>query len=972
MKLIQKTPHQLKLNNGNISAALAILLLSTNAQAAFAEGPLTPQSQNAKLQEVQPQHVQELLRYVSKETSNANTDRVLRTNAQAEKLFNTGHTQDALIRWQDVYGDSLEMKFSEGQGKALIGMCKVALQQGKWVRAKQLGENAIEILSAINSRTDMGRARVALAQAYFGLDNPVWAAKQLELALRSLVGQQTTDPAEAASVLTLAGGLLLQNNKPKEAITFYHQASQYLEQGNSPDGALWMRTKICALMTELGWYVAALEEAQRGMTIAERIPDKRAKITALCSLGNAQYVLGEYKESKATYQNAYEMAKNLTKNEPMAKEGKSNLMIGFAFALASTGDFEAATKIFKDLAPYYEKAGNYHHHAEIMNALGVIESTTGDNLKAVAFFEKAMELQGLIKPEQPKMQIIVASNLAASKFRVGKSKDAIDHYMSVLPTLEKNPDKFGVITPRAYISIAEIYMKLADPINSLKYLNKGMELAKKCADDTSLWRAYTLSAKINIANGVPEKAKEELKSALSHFRSPQAGYYPSPESLNFPSTRRDFANQLIVFVASQGMSEQALLAAEQLKEEQFNNIWNSREADVKQGDDGVYKDLLKQKAHLHAAENSSTPDRLSKEWTNWITRFSTLARENKELARLIAPYPTTVEEIINNSRNNQITTIEYLVGNNSSVCFTVDPLGRLSASVLPIGEDKLKKQVAAVLSSFANEPNESSRALLQNLYNDLFPLAVRNFLPTTEDKQIVIIPDGPLFNLPFAALIDENGKYFVENHLLTLAPSMRSILDTRSTSNAALTVLVAANDSPSEQTESSQISSVVSPDLVTKLGATDLLNLQKEAEGKSVFHITSSLSLTDYNPLRVKMPFTQTTDKTQPTSAGQLFAINIPNDLVILSQTSVNGENCEGKGIQVFSRGLSYAGARNVMMSLWSAPDNSRLNELVSFYQNKKQGLNAAKSLRQAQLLGMSRDRNPRNWAAFQLLGPGM
>lgn len=958
---------------GQNTAWLAILMLSVNAQAAIAQNPAQPGTgPNAKLQEVRQENVQELMRFVNTEKTGSAIERVNKINAQADKFFKEGNTHEALIRWQDAYGDSIEMKYSEGQGKALIGMCKVALQQGKWVRAKQLGENAVEVLSAINAQTDLGRARVALAQAYFGLENPVWAAKQLELALRSLVGQPDADPLEASTVLNLAGSLLLQNGKHKEAITFFHQSAQYLEQGNNLDAALFLRTKISSLMSELGWFVASLEEAQRSMTIAEKIKDPRAKITALCSVGNAQFVLGDYKDSKASYQKAYDLAKTLDKNTPMGKDGKAFLMMGYGFSLASTGDTEAASKIFKDLVPFFEKSTSYYHHAEIQNALGVLEASSGDIFKSVPYFEKAMEIQGLIKPEQPKMQILIASNLACAKFRAGKIKEAMDHYNTFLPMIDKNPERFGIIAPRSYIAVSEVALKMADPVNAQKYLNKGLELAKKYSDDSCLWRAYTLSAKLNVANNVPDKAKEDLKAALSHFRSPQAGFYPSPESLGYPTTRRDFAHQLIVLVASQGMSEQALLAAEQLKEEQFNNIWNQREADVKQGDESVYKDLLKQKAHLHAAETSSTPDRLAKEWTNWITRFSTLARENKSLARLIAPYPTTVEEIINNARNNQLTTIEYLVGNTSTLCFTVDPMGRLSASVLPVGEERLKKQVAGILSSLTGEPTGNDKVLLQNLYNDLFPPAVRAFLPTSDDKQIVIIPDGPLFNLPFAALVDENGKYFVEDHLLTLAPSMRSLLDTPTSTATSLTVLVSANDSPSEQSESSQISTVVSPDLVTKLPQGDLLALQKEAEGKSVFHLSSSLKLADYNPMKVKLPFTQTTDKNQQTSAGQLFAINMPNDLVILSQTSVNGENCEGKGIQVFSRGLTYAGARNVMMSLWSAPDNSRVSELASFYQNKKQGLNAAKSLRQAQLLSMSRDRNPRNWAAFQLLGPGM
>jgi CHAT domain-containing protein len=98
----------------------------------------------------------------------------------------------------------------------------------------------------------------------------------------------------------------------------------------------------------------------------------------------------------------------------------------------------------------------------------------------------------------------------------------------------------------------------------------------------------------------------------------------------------------------------------------------------------------------------------------------------------------------------------------------------------------------------------------------------------------------------------------------------------------------------------------------------------------------------------------------------------MPTDLIILSGTALANKNVQGGAVQVFSRGLSYAGARNVMISLWNLPQDSRMTELVSFYKNKKAGMGDAQSLRQAQLLVMSRNRSPRSWAAFQLLGPGM
>jgi CHAT domain-containing protein len=102
-----------------------------------------------------------------------------------------------------------------------------------------------------------------------------------------------------------------------------------------------------------------------------------------------------------------------------------------------------------------------------------------------------------------------------------------------------------------------------------------------------------------------------------------------------------------------------------------------------------------------------------------------------------------------------------------------------------------------------------------------------------------------------------------------------------------------------------------------------------------------------------------------------LFELNLPSDLAVLSASSVNAKDYRGTGVQVFTRGLNYAGVRNVLMSLWVAPDPQRTSQLVDFYRSHNKGLSQAASLRKAQMLALSKDPSPRSWAAFQLLGPG-
>jgi CHAT domain-containing protein len=40
------------------------------------------------------------------------------------------------------------------------------------------------------------------------------------------------------------------------------------------------------------------------------------------------------------------------------------------------------------------------------------------------------------------------------------------------------------------------------------------------------------------------------------------------------------------------------------------------------------------------------------------------------------------------------------------------------------------------------------------------------------DEEIVIIPDGPLFMLPFASFYDKKSeKYLIDKHCITISPS---------------------------------------------------------------------------------------------------------------------------------------------------------------------------------------------------------
>ena len=93
--------------------------------------------------------------------------------------------------------------------------------------------------------------------------------------------------------------------------------------------------------------------------------------------------------------------------------------------------------------------------------------------------------------------------------------------------------------------------------------------------------------------------------------------------------------------------------------------------------------------------------------------------------------------------------------------------------------------MAGYLTSLQDKDQKSQTDLARRLY-DLLLQPVLGPLETDQIEVLVLIPDGPLHRLPFAALRDSSGAYLLEKCALAYAPSqsilshLLSLHDTRS------------------------------------------------------------------------------------------------------------------------------------------------------------------------------------------------
>ena len=168
------------------------------------------------------------------------------------------------------------MKYSEGEGRALTNMCRIFLERGQFVKAKYMGENAIEVLSGISDSKSLGRAHLFLAQAYFGLDNPLWAGQQLESAMKAFTSSGANNAPDTARLMTLAASILMKMGKVKEAIQFYEASATYYSQAGDYPRAIASHLRVVDILLASGLSTAALEEAEKAVGLDDPLPSNRA------------------------------------------------------------------------------------------------------------------------------------------------------------------------------------------------------------------------------------------------------------------------------------------------------------------------------------------------------------------------------------------------------------------------------------------------------------------------------------------------------------------------------------------------------------------------------------------------------------------------------------------------------------------------------------------------------------------------
>ena len=259
-------------------------------------------------------------------------------------------------------------------------------------------------------------------------------------------------------------------------------------------------------------------------------------------------------------------------------------------------------------------------------------------------------------------------------------------------------------------------------------------------------------------------------------------------------------------------------------------------------------------------------------------------------------------------------------------------------------------------------------------------------------NELLIIPDGPLWLAPYAALKDGNSKYLCESFRIRLAPSLTSLRliadcpdDYHKSSGALLVgdpwVSEVTNSEgekvleqlPSAKEEVEMIGKILNITPITGRQATKR-EVLKRISSVSLVHFaahgcmeTGEIALTP-DPDRIS---TVPTEEDYILTIGDVLNVQLRAKLVVLSCCHSGRGEIKAEGVVGIARAFMGAGARSVVVSLWAVEDKVTLEFMKCFYQHLAEGKPASESLNLAMKSFRESDefRDIKHWAPFSLIG---
>jgi len=815
---------------------------------------------------------------------------------------------------------------------------------------------------ARNRRAARGGAAAANLANLAGLDIARGAYADAAARYREALALHRKAGEEYGAALDLRdiGGLELRQGRYREAVTAFAEAVTIFARTGPPHEAIGARADLAQAHAAAGEPAAALRILDRAVASARRADEGSRALLALVR-GDVFSDIDAPDAAEAAYGRAASLylAAGDTAGATAARQGLGALLL-------RRGDHRGASRALAAAAREQRASGDDRGAALTDLVLGRALVELGDTADAAAMLRRArVALRRLGDPVGEAAAHVALGDLAE---RRGLRHDAEASYRAGLARLS------GRIAPAVAVQLRWGLARTLRAGGRLDAAAKELELAigaieqmagpLAAADPATPMQGQTGALYVELA-------------LIEHARGRNAAAFATSERLRSRQMRELVARGVVARPA--GVDTRLVESERQLR---------GRMVGLGAGGGVFATRSARMRDAAASVAGAGSGEELAATQSAYGELLARLGASAPQYAALLMPPSTSHRDVAARLERGE-ALLEYMVSDSTTLLFVVT---RDSLRVFPIaiGRDDLAAAIdfarAAITRRPAGRTREPWGPPLRRLHRLLVePAEAAGALRGI--RTLIFAPHGELHFLPFAALMGPPGTampYLVERYEIAYVPSAAvwTQLGARAPAPPNGKVLVVApfpGTLPGSRDEAAGIRRVYGREATVMIGprATQRA-FEAAAPAYSTVHLATYGVLDRRNPLLSYVAFAPEAGRagTGELAVEEVFGLSLRARLLVLSAC----ETALGAGVASdvppgddwvgLVRAFLFAGADNVMATLWPIEDRSTSLIIPRFYGSFAGG-SVSRSLALAQRAALRDPATaaPRHWAAFVLVG---
>ena len=698
---------------------------------------------------------------------------------------------------------------------------------------------------------------------------------------------------------------------------------------------------------------------------AKQTGDKHREGAAYTNLGNAYRSLGDYKKAIEFHQQSLSIAKGI------GDKGTEGAVYGnLGSVYGCLGDYKKEIEFQGQSLSIAKEIGHKATEQNAYTNLGTAYRNLGDYKEATEFHQQSLSIAKEIGDKRSEGGAY--TNLGITYDHLGDYNKAIEFYQQSLSISKE----IGVTGSEgsAYNSLGIAYYHLGDYKKAIEFHQQSLSIAKEIRE-----KALELKVHGNLGHCFQKlhdfrTAEECYESSIKVFEEMRFLLQEKDEwKICFRDQLKTYSNLWIVQLL-QSKTKEALLTAERGRAQAL--------ADLMESQYGV----------------KSTPS-ASKERIERITNISSLV--SSPTTFLVEAFGSVFFWVLHKGQEWQCTakeinhTLESLT-NKMYKQIVPKQIGvlQLNAGCEDRSLDDPDDETVEDLSDRGTNDKEFTSSQAEgDALRELYDVVIAPISHLIKDEELIIVPDGSSFLIPYAALLDQNSRYLSERLRIRLAPSLTSLRllsecpeERHCTSGALLvgdpwieTVRLKSREKQKPYTQLPCAEKGVK--MIGKILNVEPL-IGKNATKDQVLRKLNSVSLVHIaahgSAERGEILLSPNLGSSEPPEEKDFLltmtdVLNAKLDakLVVLSCCHSGRGEIKAEGVVGIARAFLGAGARSVIASIWAVNDEATLVFMRHFYEHLVKGQSTSRSLHEAmKMMQESDDFNAvKYWAPFMLIG---